>query len=75
MKKTDLSSMKARWPSAIVARQQIGYFTGGIITPAYIAGLDANEKGPPRIKIGKKVAYPVDSLISWLEGRCEIEEE
>lgn len=69
----DLSSLAAKWPSAFVAREQMISFTGGILTPKYIANLDSKGEGPVgSILIGKKVAYPVVSLITWLEGRSKV---
>lgn len=67
--KLDLSSLARKWPSSLVAREQIATFTGGLYSPAYMANVDSRGEGPPRIKIGAKVAYSVDSLISWLEKR------
>ena len=75
-KKIDLSGMAKRWPSTIVAREQIGQFTGGTISPAYMANLDNRGAGPEgRIKIGRKVAYPIDTLVSWLENRSCVQDE
>jgi len=72
-KHADLSSLK-RWPFPYVARQEIRKFCGGIISEKYIANLDSKGLGPPgRIKVGRKVAYPVDSLIRWLEERSTAE--
>ena len=68
--KLNLSSMKEKWPSTIVAREEVRNFTGGIISGKYIANLDCQMKGPDeRLRIGRKVAYPVDSLLRWLEAR------
>jgi hypothetical protein len=68
--KADLSQLKARWPSAFVARTEIKNFSGGLISERYVANLDSQGAGPTgRFKVGRKVAYPVDSLIVWLEGR------
>ncbi len=65
-------SMADRWPSPIVAREQIHQFTGGIYNPKYMANLDSQGLGPDeRIRIKRKVAYPVDSVVRWLEGRAE----
>ncbi|MGO8990471.1 MAG: hypothetical protein ACLQGU_02595 [bacterium] len=75
-KKVDLSFLSKRWPSGIVARKQIGQFTGGLMSPAHLANLDAQGAGPERIKIGGKVVYPVGELISWLEKRsCSPDED
>lgn len=66
----DLSEMKKKWPSAIVSREEIRNFTGGAVSEKYMANLDGQQKGPEgRFKIGRKVAYPIDSLLRWLEAR------
>jgi len=75
MSKADLSDLAKRWPSPFIARQEVRNFSGGILSDKYLANLDCQGLGPPgRIKIGRKVAYPVDSLIHWLESRSQIEE-
>ena len=60
-----------KWPSAIVARERLSDFTGGLMSSKYMANLDCRGEGPPRIKIGHKVAYPTNSLIDWLRERAE----
>lgn len=71
MQTLDLRCLAEKWPSAIVAREEIGRFTGGLIQPKSIANLDSLGQGPPTsIKVGRKVAYPVDALIAWLEQRA-----
>jgi hypothetical protein len=61
-----------KWPSSMVARTEIERFTGGIIKEKYLANLDCQGKGPEgRIRIGRKIAYPVDAVISFLEHRME----
>lgn len=66
----DFSEMAKRWPSIYVARDEVAAFTGGIIHPRTLANLDYKKKGPPeRIRIGRKIAYPVVTFIEWLESR------
>ena len=60
-----------RWPSAIVARERLSDFTGGLISGKYMANLDCKGEGPPRLKIGRKIAYPTKSLIVWIRNRAE----
>lgn len=67
----DLSMLGKKWPSAMVARESIREFSGGVLSPKYMANLDSEKKGPPALKVGKKVAYPVGSLIEWMEKRTE----
>lgn len=59
-----------KWPSSMVAREQIGSFSGGLLTPGYMANMDSQGRGPcGRIRVGRKVAYPVNELVKWLEAR------
>lgn len=75
MCKPNLSSLATKWPSAFVARSEVSRFSGGLISDRYLANLDSQGAGPPRVKVGRKVAYPVDGLISWLEKRgCKQDE-
>jgi hypothetical protein len=68
--KPDLSDLKRKWPSAVVARTEVGNFSGGLMSEKYIANLDSQGAGPEgRFKVGRKVGYTVDSLITWLESR------
>lgn len=73
MTKPDLSTLATRWPSSHVAREKVGEFTGGIITPKTLANLDSIGAGPEgRITVGRKVAYSVAEFITWLESRTKI---
>ena len=70
---TIFQSMAERWPSSFVARTEISHFTGGIISERYIGNLDSQNKGiPGRIRCGRKIAYPVNEVVRWLEGRSEV---
>ena len=72
-KKPDLSFMANNWPSRIVARHRIYDFSGGSMSSKYIANLDSRGEGPKgRFRVGRKICYPVDSLIAWLEERSEL---
>lgn len=63
--------MAKKWPSNVCARKKISKFSGGLYTPAYMANLDSQGKGPiGRIKVGRQIAYEISSLIEWLESRC-----
>jgi len=70
--KDTFEQMAARWPSALVARTQVEAFTGGVYSEGYLANCDSKGMGPAgRIRIGRKVAYPVGELVAWLESRAE----
>lgn len=67
-----LQQMAANWPSPIVARTEIEKFTGGLISEKYQANLDSAGKGPAgRIRVGRKIAYPVNEYLNWLKERSE----
>lgn len=67
-----LSDLGDKWPSKWVSRQSIGEFSGGILNPRTMANFDTRGLGPGgRVRIGKKVAYPVQKVIQWLEKRAE----
>ena len=69
----NFKSMLERWPSTYVAREKVEEFTGGIVSARYLANLDSLGKGPKwRVRVGRKVAYPVSELVSWIESRTVI---
>lgn len=73
MKAFSFKGMADRWPSSHVARERIGDFTGGLVNPKYLANLDSQGLGPGgRFRVGRKVVYPVQSVIQWLENRAEV---
>ena len=71
---TMFSELAEKWPSAWVARTEIRKFTGGMIGEKYLANLDSAGLGPKgRVRIGgRKIAYPVQAVVSWLESRSEV---
>lgn len=74
MKTSEISfkSLAEKWPSAFVARTEVSNFSGGLVNVKTIANLDSQKQGPPRVRVGRKIAYPVDSFIQWLESRAEV---
>lgn len=72
MKHSIFSQLAEHWPSPLVAREEVAKFSGGILNPRTLANLDALDQGPKgRIRIGRKVAYPVSELIAWMEKRSQ----
>ena len=70
--KVDFSSLKDSWPSDLVARTEIGTFTGGLISEKSMANRDSLHIGVPnRVRVGRKIAYRIDDLIAWLEARSQ----
>ena len=70
---SNFSSMADRWPSSFVARESVSDFSGGILNPRTMANFDSKGVGPSgRVRVGRKIAYPVDSLVCWLENRAQV---
>jgi hypothetical protein len=74
-RRIDLSHLADKWTSTVVARGEVGNFSGGMVRPKYLANLDSKGEGPERIRIGRKIGYPVKSFVAWLEGRAQIVEK
>lgn len=53
--------------SPLIARADIGKFTGGAISPKYCANMDSLGEGPEgRFMVGRRVVYKVDEFLTWL---------
>ena len=73
--KFDFQELARRWHSPIVVRSQVQLdkFSGGLLNARTLANEDSLGTGPDqRIRVGRKIAYPVDSLIRWIEQRSDI---
>jgi hypothetical protein len=69
-RKLDLRGLAEKWPSTLVARTEVGRFSGGLLNEKSMANHDSAGTGvKDRIRIGRKICYSVDSLINWLESR------
>ncbi len=65
-----LQNLKDNWPSPIVARNQLAVFSGGLLNPKTIRNLDSMNKGiPGKLRLNRKVFYPVDNVIQWMESQ------
>lgn len=64
-----LKKLARKWPSPYVLRSQAGEFTHSLYSPNYMGNLDRAGKGPRRIMIAGKTAYPVQDLIEWMAHR------
>jgi hypothetical protein len=71
---SQLDALKSRWPSAYVARREIRQFTGGLVSSGTLANADSDGTGPEgKVRIGRNIGYPVDSVIAWLKARITTE--
>lgn len=65
--------MLERWKSPIVARTSIAVFSGGLLNEKTIANYDSAGVGiAGRFRVGRKVVYPVQSVIRYLESRSAV---
>ena len=71
-KEISFKSLGEKWPSAFVARTQVSNFSGGLVNEKTLANMDSLGDGPVRVRVGRKIAYPVDSFIIWLESRATL---
>lgn len=67
----DFGKLARNWQAPIVSRTEIGKFSGGLLTPRTLANLDSLNAGPPKCSCGRKVFYPVDELVQWLEKKAK----
>lgn len=59
--------MAESWKAPVVARAEVGRFSGGGLSPKYLANCDSLGTGPEgRFMIGRRVVYPVNELVAWL---------
>lgn len=66
-------SLKEKWSSTLVARGAVAKFSGGVLNSKTLANRDADGTGPTeRIRIGRKIAYPVDALIEWMKENSNL---
>lgn len=63
--------LAAAWPAPIVARREVGKFSGGVLNPRTMANLDCLGLGVPgKFQCGpRQVAYPVGELVDWMRER------
>ncbi len=72
MSRAYFDNLAEKWPSTVVCRSEIGKFSGGILTPRYVANLDSAGRGiSGRIRVGRKICYPVQNVIRFLEKRAQ----
>ncbi len=70
--KITLLNSAAQWPSGYVARTSIKEFTGGAMSPSYMANLDCSGQScEGMFKIGRHVCYDKDKLTAWLISRLD----
>ena len=67
---TELKKFIENWKSPFVAREKLEEFSGGLLKAHTMRNLDSQGTGiKGRIKIGKKVIYPTEEIVAWLEAK------
>ncbi|QJB55931.1 hypothetical protein [Pseudodesulfovibrio sp. zrk46] len=63
--------LEKSWGSPVVARSEVGKFSGGMLCPKTLANLDCLGEGPERrMRLGRKVGYEVRALVGWMRARA-----
>lgn len=57
------------WPAPIVARSQVGNFSGGLLHPRGMSNRDCAGGGPRKMTIGGRVCYDRNELAEWIADR------
>ena len=58
------------WQSPFITRDQLHKVTGGLIHPRTIRNLDSLGKGiNGKFNIGRKVVYPIEEVVKFLEDK------
>ena len=65
----NLDTLADSWPSPIVARSEVGTFSGGLLHPRTLANLDSLHEGPGKIMIGNRACYSTQKLVAWMKRR------
>jgi hypothetical protein len=65
----DFNELAEAWGAPIVARTDVGKFSGGLLHPRTLANLDSLGKGPGKIKVGGRVCYETSKLTQWMMNR------
>jgi len=65
----DLNELAEAWGAPIVARKDVGKFSGGLLHPRTMANLDSLQKGPGKVVVGDRVCYATKELVAWMKNR------
>ncbi len=61
-----LNALAEAWDSPFVKRSDIARFTKGLISYASMCGV---VDGPPQTHMGKKIVYPKQELVEWMDKK------
>lgn len=69
MKSFNFDKLAEAWAAPIVARSEVGKFSGGVLHPRTMANLDCQGDSPGKIIIGRRVCYDKWQLVEWMKKR------
>ncbi len=74
-KEFDFDKLAEAWQSPLVARSEVGKFSGGILHPRTMANRDSlrGSDSPSKIVIGRKVCYETRALVEWMKKRAGVQ--
>jgi hypothetical protein len=72
MKNVIIEQLTATLPP-IFSRREICKYLGGLFSVGGLANLDCEGSGPPRVRVGRTVAYEKTSFLEWLRKRFSVE--
>ena len=73
MNKPDFTQIIKNNPSGYILRTNLSEKTGGLLHGRTMANLDSQNIGiPGKISIGRKVAYPVQSVVEYLQSKVTV---
>jgi hypothetical protein len=62
-----VESLVQRWPSALVSRDKLKEFSGGVISGRTAANYESLGKGcRAKLIVGKRACYPTEAVAEWL---------
>jgi len=67
----DFGELKRKWPAPVVSRSEVAKFSGGLLNPRSLANKNSLGTGPRYHRLGRKVFYAVDDLVSWMQEQAE----
>lgn len=71
----DFQEFARKWPAPVVARSELPKFSGGVLNSRTEANRDSLGIGiPGRFRVGRKICYPVESVIAYMRERAEAAE-
>ena len=67
-----INSIISRANAPLISRKEAARLSGGLVSEKTLANLDSLNEGPrERIRIGRRVGYPVEVFAAWFAMQIE----